>query len=253
MRAELITTIKDIAALSGVSERTAKRRLAKMPKATPFRDLRRYCKFHDVDFQKALDFKLAKRYDPLFRNRRKREEGRFFSYSVETWEEPYRLGREIYKVLFHEAKFFEPDKGVAAGSLWYFTVPVAFLDYAADLSLPLFTEFSESVLPVEGKAELLQLYGLMVVKRSAQARMAFIEKGEVSDLRLADFARTLRRAHRNSKKIWFCKTHALRPEVVRGFGFREIEGTGFAVTGVPGSEVKGKVEVRIENQNDGLG
>ncbi len=34
-------------------------------------------------------------------------------------------------------------------------------------------------------------------------------------------------------------------EDLQTFGFREIAGTGFAVSGVPGSEVRGKAEVRI--------
>jgi len=245
MQAELIATIKDIVALSGVSERTAKRRLAETRRATPFRDLRHYCRWHGVDFERAVEFKLSKRYDPFFRSRSVKKEHRPFSYSIDTWEEPYRLGGEVRKVLFHEAKFFEPDGKVATGIFRYFSFPVVLLDYADDLNLPLLSEFIEKALPVERKIDLLQLIGRMVVKRAHQERIAVIEQAELSSFPQVSFAKVLKNEYRNTKRIWFCKTDCMDAEHLRTFGFREIKGTGFAVSGVPGSEVTGKGEVRI--------
>lgn len=245
MQVELIATIKDIVALSAVSERTAKRRLSKMPRATPFRDLRHYCKVYNIDFDQAVEFKLGKRYDPFFRSGSVKKERRPFSYSIDTWEEPYRVGSEVRKVLFHEAKFIGADDKDVTGALRYFSLPVVLLDCADDLHLPLVSEFVKKALPVEPKVDLLQFFGLMVVKRAHQQRIAFIEQGEVSALGVSDFARLLKSEYANTKRIWFCPIDAMRPETIHAFGFREIAGTGFAVSGVPGSEVKGKVEVRI--------
>jgi hypothetical protein len=245
MQAELIATLKDIVALSAVSERTAKRRLSEMRRATAFRDLRHYCKVFKIDFDRALEFKLVKRYDPFFRSRRLQKEHRPFSYSIDTWEEPYRLGGEVRKVLFHEAKFFEPGGKLVTGKMRYFSVPLVLLNSADNLHLPLVSEFVEKALPLERKVDLLQLFGLMVVKRAHQQRIAFIDRAELSSFPQVYFAKVLKNEYRNSKKIWFCKMDSMGDEDLQTFGFREIAGTGFAVSGVPGSEVRGKAEVRI--------
>ncbi|MGB6035137.1 MAG: hypothetical protein WBG42_02630 [Cryomorphaceae bacterium] len=246
IQAEMIATIKDIVALSAVSERTAKRRLSEMPRATPFRDLRHYCKVYKMDFERALAFKLAKRYDPFYRSRSVKKEQRPFSYSIDTWEEPYRVGNEVRKVLFHEAKFYGADGKDVTGAMRYFSFPVVLLDCADDLHLPLLSEFVEKALPVEPKVDLLQFFGLMVVKRAHQRRIAFLEQAALSSFPQVYFAKVLKKEYQNTKKIWFCKIDSMSAEDLQTFGFREIAGTGFAVSGVPGSEVKGKVEVRIE-------
>lgn len=253
MPAELIATIKDISALSGVSERTAKRRLSEMRRATPFRDLSHYCKVYKIDFARALEFKVAKRYDPFFRSRSVKKEHRPFSYSIDTWEEPYRVEREVRKVVFHEAKFFEPSGKDVTGALRYFSFPIVLLECADDLHLPQVSEFIEKALPIERKIDLLQFYGLMVVKRSHQERIAFIEQAELSSFPQDYFARVLKNEYRNTKKIWFCKTDCMGAEHLQTFGFREIKGSGFAVSGVPGSDARGKVEVRIERGDGAAG
>jgi hypothetical protein len=251
MQAELITTIKDITAMSGISERTAKRRLSELPKSTPFRDLRRYCKFYGINFEKALEFKIAKRYDPLFRNYSKKHERRFYSYTIDTWEEPYRLGLHVHKVLFHELNFIESKGSRISGSMRYFTFPTALLESADYLHLAILKEFSEKVLPVDQKADLLQQYGLMVVKRSRQKRITLVDHVDVIDERLTDFVLVLKNQYSNSKKIWFCKRACMSETQLRAFGFRKIEGTEFAVAGVPGAERFGKPTVWIYRGDEG--
>lgn len=245
MKPELIATIKDVAALSEVSVRTAKRRLAELKRNTGMRELRQYCKVHGMDFVKARDYVLSKRYDPFHRNRSKKVDFPPYSYSIATWEEPYTLGENVLKIRFHQLRFMEPDDRSEAGSMRYFSVPIEVLDFATYLELPILEEFTEKALRVEPKFDLLWLFGLTVMKRKRQKRAVFIERLKITNKRLIDFSNALEKEFRNSQRIWFCPKAELQDAQLSVLGFREIQGTGFCAAGVPSSGRRGKVEVRI--------
>jgi hypothetical protein len=245
MKPELVATIKDVAALSQVSERTAKRRLAELKRNTSMRELRQYCKVNGLDFGKAREYVLSKRYNSFHFNRSKKVDFPPYSYSIATREEPYTLGENVLKIRFHQLLFMEPDGRSVAGSMRYFSVPIEVLDFATHFELPILEEFAEKALLVEPKFDLLWLFGLTVMKRNRQKRAVFIERLKITNKRLIDFSNALGKEFRNSQRIWFCQQAELLEAQRMALDFRDIQGTGFCVAGVPSSGRRGKVEVRI--------
>jgi len=64
MKPELLASIKDFMALSGVSERRAKRRMAGLKENHKHVDLWQYCAWYRQNYRTALEYVLTKRYDP---------------------------------------------------------------------------------------------------------------------------------------------------------------------------------------------
>jgi len=89
MKPELLASIKDIMALSGVSERTAKRRMAGIKENHKHVDLWQYCAWYRQNYRTAQEYVLTKRYDPIHVTRTKRVEHASYPY-----ENKY-LGRGI--------------------------------------------------------------------------------------------------------------------------------------------------------------
>ncbi|MGB3468898.1 MAG: hypothetical protein WBA74_26675, partial [Cyclobacteriaceae bacterium] len=204
-----------------------------------------YCKVHGLDFVKARNYVLSKRYDPFQHNQSKMVGFPPFSYSIDTWEEPYTLGENVLKIRFHQLRFREPDGRSEVGGMRYFSVPTEVLDFALDFELPILEEFVEKALLVEPKFDLLWLFGLTVMKRKRQKRAVFIERLKITNKRLIDFSNALGKEFRNSQRIWFCQQAELSEAQRTAIGFRNIQGTGFCVASVPSSGRRGKVEVRI--------
>ncbi len=250
MNPRLLVSIKDIMALSDVSERTAKRRRAQLKNKYGSITLRIYCVCHALDYKRALEYMVEKRYDPNLCTRIKRGEYRPFSYEILIWEEAYEWDGEVRKILFQQFIFFEPDGRTRTGAFKFITMPMEYLEFCRDFTIDLLDEFVLRVLPLEEKIELLQYYGQMNLKRSQQRQICFVVDLEVGEDRLRYLAHALRRKFRNSKKIWFCKTEALGASYRETLGFREIRGTGFSVAGVPGFDRKGKLDVWIGDGDD---
>lgn len=253
MGPELLARIKDVMALSGVSERTAKTRLAGLKGIGRHRSLALYCSRYKLRTKDALVYVRSKRFDALHCNRIKRGALPPSAYEIRTWEEVYVQGDRVQKLIFQEYLFFEAGQVLPSCRLHFCSLPRAFIEYGKDLELPVLEAFLAQALPTArpptgraGKETLLKMYGLMVLKRSAQERICFVLKFESKAVVLGDAARALRREFGNSKKIWFCAQDLLPPSEKQALGFRDIEGTGFAMAGVPGDDRKGKVVVRVE-------
>ena len=65
MKPELLASMKDFMALSGVSERTAKRRMDGMKENHKHVDLWQYCAWYRQNYRAALEYVLTKLYDPI--------------------------------------------------------------------------------------------------------------------------------------------------------------------------------------------
>lgn len=246
MKPELLVGIKDIMALSGVSERTAKRRLSAIRARHSHADLWRYCARHGVDRHAALEFMRSKRYDPLHVNGAKRVSTLPHTFEITTWEEKYALAHQARSILFQEMLMYDVAGSKVHGRIRYFIVPMEYLSWHEELGLEVLENFMARVLPVDEKAKLLEFYGLMVMKRRPQRNLGFVLEVDVDEVGLYSMAQAMRRVLRDKKAIWFCQTEAVNEVQREALGFWEIKGAGHAIAGLPGYDGKGRVEVWVE-------
>lgn len=244
MTPELLVSIKDIMALSGVSERTAKRRMAAIRKRSRNVDLRRYCAWYKVLHQAALEFVLGKRYDPSHLTRLKRVEHDHYAYEIRTWEERYATADKLSSIRFLEVLLYDAASKVR-GRVRCCFLPREFFPWHKELSLEAVASFVRRVLPVEAKAQLLEFYGLMVMKRKVPRMLGFVLEVEVQEDGLYTLAKVLRRELKDKKALWFCQTAVMDEAQRKALGFWEIKGTGHSISGVPGYDRKGKVRVWV--------
>ncbi|MCA1761765.1 MAG: hypothetical protein ABR574_07740 [Cryomorphaceae bacterium] len=128
MEPELSATVKDITALSAVSERTAKRRLAMLKRSRSHLSLKVYCKAYGVDFTHAGHYVFAKRYEPLSCTRRERTEKPPYSFQISTWEQKYISASQNVNLCFCQWVLSDTDAITPVGEMRYFTLPAEALD-----------------------------------------------------------------------------------------------------------------------------
>jgi hypothetical protein len=245
MNPGLLISTRDAMALSGVSERTAKRHMAVLKKHRRFIELRTYCSMYHVDYKNALAYVLSKRYDLLHCFRVRRVEMPPYAYEIRTWEEGYVWQNAVRKILFHEIVFLDTDGRTPTGRLRYVSLPVDYMSWYGDFFIGALEGFVPAVFPVESIEQLLEFYGLMVFKRSRQRSIGFVLDFEVCDAHLFTFSQAMRSRFRNTKHIWFCRTDLVSEGHRKVLGFWEITGTGHAISGVPGYDRRGKVRIRV--------
>jgi hypothetical protein len=244
MKPELLASIKDIMGLSGVSERTAKRRMAAIRKHSRNVDLHRYCAWYKVAHRVALEYVLSKRYDPLHLTRLKRVEHDLYAYEIRTWEERYASADRVSSIGFQEVVLYDAASTVK-GRVRSYLLPLEFLTWHEELSLEAVSCFVRRALPVDAKAQLLEFYGLMVMKRKVPRKLGFVLEVEVHQGQLSTLSKVLRRELKDKQALWFCQTEVVDEAQREELGFWEIKGTGHAISGLPGYDRKGKVRVWV--------
>lgn len=142
--------------------------------------------------------------------------------------------------------FLDTDGKTFTVRIRYITLPLEFIDWHGELSIEALETFVARVLPVEDRYRLLEFFGLMVMKCSQQRSLGLVVDLNVGNVALDHMAQTLRAKLKNKKSIWFCRTELISEAHRKALGFWEIKGTGHSISGVPGYDRRGKVDVWIQ-------